>query len=124
MTDPTEEEYRALFTKQNKEIMDVIGGGGYRITNNDGRTIIMESLNQFLTQGYVISGFPRGKGVKCGWIDDKTYRLHAPEKEWDLFHILAKVKKVRDYDLENPPVTLPRVTCTADLTPLVVPVLA
>ncbi len=118
MTDEINKESVATFNKQRAELLDAVYGGGHKVTLYTGRTITMSSIRQSLTYGGMIEGVPRSKEIYDyeinPRIDDRTYILHAPVREWDLFKNLPESPNSISYYIENPPITLPRIKCSAN----------
>lgn len=115
MSQEIPQEYIDLFNQQRREMVDTVYGGGHRIPLDTGRIITMKRLDQGLTYAGMLEGVPRHKDI-CDmkpWINDHTYLLYAPVKRWDLFERISEVAKISKFDLENPPLTLPRIYCSA-----------
>lgn len=89
---------------------DYLHWGGYQITLNDGTVIQMKKFDQLRLPRFHKAG---GDFEIIPGMNGDTYLIYLPIRTWPLYENFKHTGRIATSDLENPPVTYPRIQSTA-----------
>jgi hypothetical protein len=116
MSEQQNEEWMKEFSRMKREMINIVYGGGYRITLDSGRVLTMNSFVQYTTYSGMMEGLPtreRNDSMLNYAPESETYVLHAPRLYSDFCKMLPPDSfMIRRY-AEDPLEVLPGVTCVA-----------